>query len=882
MQESTQVDLAPWERSPLLPNGARDLASALDAVADQIPDEIAVDDGEHRVTFSELASRARRIANAVVDRHDDAATPVVALCSHGVDPVTGVLGVVSSGHMVSPLDGRDPADRLAQIIRASGASMILAEAEFGELARHVAPDCAVLMLDEALAYPDTTPKPAIDDNTPGLIVFTSGSTGTPKGVVQRHRQLLGKGLARSFGGNVVAGDRVMLSSSFSYSASYGRIFRAVTSGAGLFTYDTRVLGQRAFPDWVNANEITTLSFMTPLLRALVDAPNVSPMLAVRTVQVGGDSTFGIDIARARRLFGPDVEFTAGFASTETGGVCSYRVTPEDEAENRPIPLGPVEPWSEIRVVDPDTDDPVPDGEPGRLQVHNHLLALGYWRDPELTARHFFTEPDGRRWFGSNDLVSVRADGVVEHHGRIDFRVKVRGALVGLGEVERAVLATTGVAQCVVVGDELPEGGHRLIAYVVPERGMTPSARELRRDVSTRLPTTMMPSAIVLLDELPSGATGKVDRKALPAPPPPETRPYREPKGHDRELAEVFAEILAVEHVGLDDDFFDLGGDSLGVVELVAAIQERFGVDVVASTVLDAPTVAELAPKLTHRRRHETSVVVPLSTEGARMPFFCATGGGAPALSLRALADALASTTAANGTTRPFYGMQPRGLEERAFPDHSVVAAATRNLRAIREVHPHGPFLLGGYSYGATVAFEMACLLEAAGERVPLLVILDATAPGTRNVTRAKRLRRRGAALTAEAPPGVLQRSATVGLRTARFAAKSAGAHAERRISLTSAGLFPRRGLDQYELFLRLNGRMAREYRRSRDFGGPVLVVRSEAPPGGGTPPEDFGWSACVTGPISMIDAPGDHLAMIRKPAVTTLAARLADELGDFS
>ena len=227
-------------------------------------------------------------------------------------------------------------------------------------------------------------------------------------------------------------------------------------------------------------------------------------------------------------------------------------------------------------------------------------------------------------------------------------------------------------------------------------------------------------------------------------------------------------------------------------------------------------------------------------------------------------------------------MQPRGLEERALPDHSVVAAAKRNLRSIREVHPHGPFLLGGYSYGATVAFEMACLLEAAGERVPLLVILDATAPGTRNVTRAKRLQRRSAAITADTPPGMLQRGATVGLRTARFAVQSAGAHAERRVSLTSAGLFPRRGLEQYELFLRLNGRMAREYRPKRTFSGPVLVVRSEAPPGGGTPPPDFGWSSCATGPITTIDAPGDHLAMIRKPAVTTLAARLAAELSDFS
>ena len=284
-------------------------------------------------------------------------------------------------------------------------------------------------------------------------------------------RLVAKGLVRAFGGEVHAGDHVVLNSSFSFSATYSRIFTTVMSGASLFTYDPRVRGQRGYAEWVNENEITSLSFMTPLLRALLDVPNTPTMPAVRAVQVGGDTVYGIDITRARRLFRPDIEFTAGFSSTETGGVCSYVIPPEDEHDSRPIPIGNIEPWSEITVVDPETDEPVAAGEPGRMVVHNHLLALGYWRDPETTDQHFFTDGDGRRWFRTNDMVRVRDSGVVEHHGRIDFRVKVRGALVGLSEVEGAILSTEGIAHCVVVGDELPEGGHRLIAYVVPEVGV---------------------------------------------------------------------------------------------------------------------------------------------------------------------------------------------------------------------------------------------------------------------------------------------------------------------------------------------------------------------------------------------------------------------------
>ncbi len=231
-----------------------------------------------------------------------------------------------------------------------------------------------------------------------------------------------------------------------------------------------------------------------------------------------------------------------------------------------------------------------------------------------------------------------------------------------------------------------------------------SAWKLRRDLAARLSTTALPSTFVALDVLPRTVRDKVDPASLP-PPPPAVRPmpYRAPVGAQRDLASIFASVLGVERVGLDDDFFELGGDSLGVVELLATINEEFGIDLPTSAVLDAPTVAELSTRLSHRRPHNASPLVELRRGQPGDPFFCVTGAGAPAISLRALAQAMDG--------HDFVAIQPRGLEERARPDRTVHAAARRNVLALRRRQPVGPYRLGGFSYGAVVAFEMACLLQ---------------------------------------------------------------------------------------------------------------------------------------------------------------------------
>ena len=312
----------------------------------------------------------------------------------------------------------------------------------------------------------------------------------------------------------------------------------------------------------------------------------------------------------------------------------------------------------------------------------------------------------------------------------------------------------------------------------------------------------------------------------------------------------------------------MGGDSLGVVELLAGMRERFGVDVTASTVLDAPTVGQLAawldaPRHAHRRRPGAPHLVGLRVGTGGRTLFCATGGGDPAVSLRALSDVLA--------THDFYAMQARGLEERALPDRSIEGMASRNIEAMRAVQPHGPYALGGYSFGGLVAFEMACQLRKVGDAVDLLVELDTVAPGNLGGL-ARRARKRSEQLRAGAPDGGLARVAVVGARSARFAARSAYAHAQRRLVIASVGVIPRRGLAQYDAFYRLHALMARKYRPSSTCDAPVLVVRTGEGAG------DLGWSTLTSRRVTVVDVHADHLDLLRAPAVNQVGRYVSDAL----
>ena len=337
-----------------------------------------------------------------------------------------------------------------------------------------------------------------------------------------------------------------------------------------------------------------------------------------------------------------------------------------------------------------------------------------------------------------------------------------------------------------------------------------------------------------------------------------------------EVADLFGEILGIDDVGADDDFFDLGGDSLAAVELLAAIEEEYALSIGESELLQVPTPALLAPRLSRRRPRGSPLAVRLRDgDGDAPAFFCVPGGGSPALAMRWLSDTLDGRTV--------YAFQAKGIEERGLPDRSVEAIARRDIAAMRAVQPAGPYLLGGYSFGALVAFEMACQLETAGDDVRLVVIIDTLAPGTHKGTR-QRLARRAELLTAGAPAHGAARMMPIATRTFRWVARSAREHVERRVDLTTAGIVARSGLEQYHVFYRLSAQLARRYRPAKRFQGHTLVVR--AADGDHAASSDLGWTPHANGTLEIFETPGTHHSLRRQPNVETLGVRLLHAFDD--
>jgi thioesterase domain-containing protein len=368
---------------------------------------------------------------------------------------------------------------------------------------------------------------------------------------------------------------------------------------------------------------------------------------------------------------------------------------------------------------------------GELYIGGVQLARGYQHRAGLTAERFVADPFGEpggRLYRTGDLVCWRADGEMEYLGRVDDQVKIRGYRIELGEVEAALSSHPAVAEAVALAREDQPGDKRLVGYVVPDGDV--DIAQLRRHAATLLPNYMVPSAIVTLDVLPLTANGKLDRRALPAPVATAMGGGRAPRTeHEKVLCELFAEVLNLPEVDVDGDFFDLGGHSLLATRLIGRIRTALETDLPLRVLFEAPTVAALAERLTDEEPTRTTTqepvdpfatLLPLRTQGERAPLFCVHPGLGIGWSFRGLLDQLPQD-------RPLYALQARSLREQDGLPPTVEAMAAEYLEQVRVVQPSGPYHLVGWSFGGVVAQAMATQLQAAGEEVALLALMDSYA-----------------------------------------------------------------------------------------------------------------------------------------------------------
>lgn len=692
-------------------------------------ERIAVRSAGRDITYAELDRWSDAIAEHVLAALVGArAQAVPFLLPQGPLAIATTLGILKAGSFYVPLDPSWGCDRARELCREIGARVVLADAAFAR-ALGVKVDAApVLELpDEPLAAQGPAPRVAIAPDDAAYVYFTSGSTGRPKGVVDCHRNVLHNVLRYTNALSIGSSDRLTLLQSCGFSGAVSSMFAALLNGACSCPLDMRTETPASLRDAIDRLGITIWHSVPSIFRGLAAPGRV--FHSVRVVRLEGDRATRLDLELFRAHFAPPCVLAVGLGATETGLVCQHFFDHE-----RPLPQGVVPigyPVTDMRFEVRDAQGrPMPTGQTGEIVVLGRYLATGYWNDSAATARAFgpASPADGERSYRTGDLGRVAIGGCLEHLGRLDGRARVRGQWVDLADIEAALGALPDVreAAVAVVGEDT--GDARLTACYTVSHRPGPTASALRRELATRLPPHMVPTTFVELDDLPLNAYGKVDRRALPSA--SAARPRLDstlvaPRNLvEQRLVELWEATLGVHPVGVLDDFFDLGGDSLAAVTMLDQVGAIFERQVSTATLLERPTIIGLAAALLSDTPSLTAPVVALRTQGSLSPFFFLHGdylsGG---FYCRELAKHLHAD-------RPLYVLPPAGVDGAMLPD-SYVAMAAEHLIAIRSIQPSGPYFLGGECNGGLVAYEIARRLASEGERVALLVLLSASADNLR-------------------------------------------------------------------------------------------------------------------------------------------------------
>jgi amino acid adenylation domain-containing protein len=859
---------------PAAPHDGRMLHQCVAAHAEASPDAPAVDCGGAVLDYRELNRRANQLAHyllALGIRPDDR----VAACFARGGPamIVSMLAILKAGACYVPLDPSYPPARL-QFMLADSAPVALLTEDSVQDALPALSRLRTVVVDDP--YDGTASRiaaaPQHDPQPPGLaghhlayLIYTSGSTGQPKGVMIEHRSLANMVVFQGAEIGAGPGDHVLQFASASFDASIWEIAMALGAGACLHLAAPDALrGGEALADTLRRRRISHATLPASAVASL-GAPE---RFAHMTLIVAGEACPPM---LAQSWSGLHRFFNA-YGPTETTVCASIHLCAPLAANTVPIGRPPLN----VRIYILDAHgQPAPVGVPGEIHIGGAGVGRGYLNLAELSATRFVPDPfgtePGARMYRSGDIGRWNEAGEIEFLGRNDHQVKLRGFRIEPGEIEARLAAHEDVAEAVVVVREDTPGDRRLVAYVSADVDAGLDAQTLRRHLARGLPEYMLPAAYVILPALPLTANGKIDRRALPAPDQAArpARAYAAPEGPvEQALAALWQDLLGLERVGRHDHFFELGGHSLLAVQLVAHVRRSLGIEAAVRDLFVAPCLAEFAAALgQHGSARRYASLVPIRPAGALAPLFLVHPSGGEVAYVRALEPWLPPQL-------PVYGLAAQGFAADTVPMRGVPEMARHYIAQIRQVQPNGPYRLGGYSGGASIAYEMARQLLDAGDSVAFLGLIDSR-PG---LGRDHAMRRDpiGEADTAlryvrnDAAPAVqaaLDRLATDGDVDAMVEL------AERH------GLIPAE-VERPTLRRQLAIMNAQE-NALLDYVTTPLDVPATFFATAGTVHDapDGGWGAFLGPRLRLAPLPGDHATVVKEPHVRALAAALAAALG---
>ncbi|MGE5276239.1 MAG: AMP-binding protein [Acidobacteriota bacterium] len=838
---------APFERDEI----EQSIGGRFEKVAATNPERAAVREPAGVCSYAALDAAANRVARALLSGLPRGSEPVALFFEAGASLFAAMLGTLKSGRCYVPLDPNLPVERLRAIFRALDACVLLTDAALLPAAESLAGTAVPVWRADRISSegPSTSPGLPVSPDALAYVLFTSGSTGSSKGVMQSHRNVLHNVMKLTNGLRIGPDDRLTLLSSPSFGASVSDIFGALLNGAAVCPFSVRGDGLRRLPEFLEREGITIYHSVPSVFRAFAATLGGGRDLPrLRLLKLGGEPVLASDFELYRGRFSRDCVFHVGLGSTEMG-VMRQWFAGHDTPWPGAAPLGYAVDGTEIVLLDEQGRHTAGEGEIGVIAA---TLPVGYWRDPVRTAEAFLAVPGrpGVRLYRSGDIGRQLPDGCLLHVGRKDSLVKVRGLRVDLEEVERSLASLPGVREAAVTA-RLGPGGVCLAAHVASETAAGPGVVALRRALSERLPDHMIPSSFVFLGALPRTPTGKIDREALPPPEPGRPRletGFVEPRDDAEEaVARVFAEVLTLDRVGAEDDFFALGGSSLSGIEALALLSARLGTELAAADLLEAPTPAALAARALRKTAALPGGLVRLQRgERPGRPVFLVPGGAGDGEDLLVGARLARRVDPAV----PFFGFRSGPA-----PHPSVEELARRHAARMRAAAPAGPYLLVGECVGGILALEIARRLREQGERVALLALLDTPFP-----TRWRRLLH--ALRWLRAPWGDnLWRRARHHRQALRALDRSGRrAYAAEKARAAARALLPSRRAADRPLRQQRASYVGRLLSAAPEpFGGPIHLVESEE---GRRQALSAAWSR-VSPQVAVAQVPGDHATYIR-------------------
>ena len=821
------------------------------------PERVALKTKDRSLTYDSLNKWANRMANELLARCGFGQRPVALLLSKDVHQYAAILAVLKAGKMYEVLEPSYPTARIRFILNDLQTTLLVTDNAHFSLAQSIAQEGEQVFNVEALDPQLTTENLdlSIPPDAMAWIHFTSASTGQPKGVIQNHRNVLNKVRRETNNYHICSDDR------FIFPASRGGdMFLAFLNGASVCAVDIKKEGLDRLQKCISDDEVTIYASVTSMFRYFVNHLRPSATLpTLRIIKLIGEPLYKRDVELFRKHIAPSCAVVNRLGSNETGTICEYSVDAQTPIPEQVVPVGyPVEDV-EIRLLDNDGNT-LGENEIGEISVRSRYLSPGYWNNLALTEASFTPDPAGSGYvtYRIGDLGRRLADGCFMHLGRKDFQVKILGNRVEIPEVEGALLSLGHIKEAAVVDHDDGQGNKRLVAYFVPVDEKVLRGNELQIALARQLPSYMIPATFIPMDSLPLTGMGKVDRRSLPSPDIERLAlktSFDEPRTPQESiLAKIWADVLGRDKVGIHENFFDLGGQSLMAIRLVSEIEKTFGITISVAKLMRAPTVAQLANTISEQEKSSPSPLITIQPNGTKPPFFCAHG-----------TDSYLRLSRQLGPDQPFYGLAQH-LEGRKVRYTSIEGIAAHYLRAVRGIQPEGPYYIGGHSFGGLIAFEMAHQLRKQEQEVGLLVLLDARSPRTR---------------VSETSSSVGNRSTPSGrdlrkqLWVYRHGLKEAW---QKKIKGAACDVYHCLGmslptsLQTYYVDQVIYGNIYSKARRGyvpEAYAGAVSYLKSEDPR-----ERTSGWETLIPAGLKIYQMPGDHLSMLAEPNVRILAQTL--------